>query len=308
MRLEAFAPSTRKTRASQWKSYETFCAEFHLNVFPLTSENISRFLVWKSSTVSYVTLNNYVSALNVIGKINDQRVDLREDYVIHLTLRGLRRILGDFSQPMDPLSPSDLIRIRAHVNWSSRKEAAVWTGILLAFRTLLRKSHFFEATQEDVHLLTKWEVKWTSWGFIIIISRSKTIQFGQRKFEAPVCRCQGLLCAVSALRDLWGRGPQVQDSPIISDEKDEPIQYRDALRPLKDWCKKAHIDKNVGLHSLRRGMATYMKEQGFSLLDIQLAGDWQSLSVLRYLSTSSERKKNIDWEIASSFPISWINV
>lgn len=90
--------------------------------------------------------------------------------------------------------------------------------------------------------------------------------------------------------------------PILSDSKGEPIRYCDALRLLKMWCEKANIKKNVGLHSLRRGMATYMKDLGYSLLDIKAAGDWQSLSVLRYLTTSVERKRDVDLAIARTFP------
>lgn len=108
VKLEAFAPNTRRTRASQWRVYEKFCAEFNLSYYPITSENTSRFLVWKSSSVAYVTLNNYVSALNVFRKINGEKTDLREDFAVNLSLRGLRRILGDVSLPVDPIASKGL--------------------------------------------------------------------------------------------------------------------------------------------------------------------------------------------------------
>lgn len=108
LKMEAFAPITRKTRESQWHCYEDFCGEFKLKMFPITPETVCWFLVWKSSTVCYVTLNNYMSAIKVLCKINRLELNLREDYAIELTLRGLRRILGDQSKPMDPLLPRDL--------------------------------------------------------------------------------------------------------------------------------------------------------------------------------------------------------
>lgn len=302
VRMEAFAPNTRRTRASQWRVYESFCEEYGLSCFPINSENTCRFLVWKSSTVSYVTLNNYVSALNVVLKINGSKDDLREDYAVHLTLRGLRRLLGDAATPMDALLPRDLLKIKSQVNFVSMLERAVWVGILLAFRTLLRKSHFFCDEGESVHLLARSELSWQPWGLKITISRSKTIQYGQRKYECPVNFCGGPLCAVSALRDYWRLCPDSPHAPLLSNGKGAPVQYRAALGLLKKWSSKSGVGKTVGLHSLRRGMATHMKNMGFSLLDIQAAGDWQSLAVLRYLSTSAERRKDIDLTIASSLP------
>lgn len=195
VRLEAFAPNTRCTRASQWKMYENFCKEFALTCYLITVKNTCRFVVWKSTSVSYVTLNNYVSALNVFRKINGEKTDLCDDYAIHLTLRGLRRILGDVSMPVDALLPEDLIKMKLYVNFKVPLEHAVWVGILLAFRTLLRKSHFFVSTDENEHLLPRTEVIWEPRGLRISISRSKIIQFGQRLFEAPVNYCYRPLCA-----------------------------------------------------------------------------------------------------------------
>lgn len=108
--------------------------------------------------------------------MNDQCLDLRDDYAIHLTLRGLRQILGDISNPVDPLLPDDLLKIRQFVKFDSMVEWGTWTGVLLAFCSLLRKGHFFSTPDEDHNLLSWAEVKMSQWGLMITISRSKTIQ------------------------------------------------------------------------------------------------------------------------------------
>lgn len=302
VKLEAFAPSTQRTRGSQWNVYERFCDRFSLQVIPMSAENVCRFLVWKCGDVSYVTLNNYVSSLNVLNKLNEGTINLRDDYTVQLTLRGLRRILGDRSSPVEPLLPSELLRIRRWVNDAIPEEWGAWTCILLAFRTLLRKGHFVSDGNEDIELLSRSEVQWKPWGINIVISRSKTIQFGQRHFETPVSYCKGELCAVTALRKYWSRCPASPIGSILCDESGRPMKYKYVLSTLKKWAAKAGIKKTVGLHSLRRGMATFMKDCGFSLLDIQSAGDWQSLAVLSYLSTSPDRRRHIDATTASFFP------
>lgn len=226
VRLEAFAPSTRRTRNLQWRINEQFCLSFKLPVFPMLAENVCRFLVWKSKEAGYVTLNNYVSALNVLNKLNGQRVDIREDYSILLTLRGLRRILGDVSNPMDPLLPNELIKMSKWVNGMVVKEWGAWTAILLAFRSLLREGHFLSDGKEDMELLTRQEIHWEQWGLRIMISRSKTIQFGQRHYEVPISYCEGPLCAVSAFRRYWTTAPASKDCSVLSDSLGKQMQYR----------------------------------------------------------------------------------
>lgn len=97
--MEAFAPSTMKTKAAQWRVYEQFCELYDLQPLPIEVENVCRFLVYKSDTVCYTTFNNYVSALNILSKTDKGSCDLRDDFAVSLTLQGLRRILGDSSLP-----------------------------------------------------------------------------------------------------------------------------------------------------------------------------------------------------------------
>ena len=142
VRLQAFAPSTRRTRQSQWNQYFKFCELTRLEPFPVLPSNVSRFLVHVSEQVSFTTLNNYVSALNALLRPRSDFTDLRQDYGLILVLRGLRCIKGDATEPMDPLLPSDLLKIHQVVNHSDSLEHLVWIIVVLAFRTLLRKSHF----------------------------------------------------------------------------------------------------------------------------------------------------------------------
>lgn len=88
--------------------------------------------------------------------------------------------------------------------------------------------------------------------------------------------------------------------PVVSSKNGHPISYSVALKLLKKWCKLANIKNNVGFHSLRRGAATYMYSLGFSIHDIKVEGDWQSLAVLLYLSSAMNHRIDIDKKIADS--------
>ena len=92
----------------------------------------------------------------------------------------------------------------------------------------------------------------------------------------------------------------VPSGPFICNVDGGSISYDAALTQLKAWCKSSRIDKDVGFHSLRRGGATHMHEIGINLQDIRMAGDWQSMCVLIYLSSSPDRKLEIAKKMARS--------
>lgn len=304
IRGEAFAPSTRKTRQSQWNRYYDFCNKFGLPRFPILAENVCRFLVFVSNKVCYTTLNNYVSSLNLLLRMQQgKRIDLRDDFGVILTLRGLKRILGAETKSKEPLYPEELLQIFQFVCLDKPCELSVWLGILLCFRSLLRKGHFFADDVNECHLLTMDDIVFCDWGFQITVNSSKTIQFKERSFVIPIRYCVGDLCVASQLKLYFERFPRRSTDPVLGLCKNgvtKPISYNIAISLLKKWCGMAGIHKDVGFHSLRRGAASHMHSIGVSLVDIKTAGDWQSMCVLRYLSVSSDRRKEMERKFASS--------
>lgn len=294
---EAFAESTKKTRRSQWRKYREFVDKWGLPYLPIEPLNVCRFLYEASNDLCYNSLNNYVSALNLLSKLNNG-CDLRHDFGVHLMLMGLKRIKGDVVKPKDPLMPPDLVKIFQQVNLQDHTELSIWVGVLFCFRTLLRKCHVFPSQDLDAHLLCRRDVLYKDWGFVAIVPTSKTNQFRQRIFESPVTYSNSELCIASQLKLYWSKMGGVDTWPVVSTKNGKAISYNVALKTLKKWCAKAKITKDVGFHSLRRGAASYMYSLGLSIHDIKVEGDWQSLAVLLYLSTSMDRRIEIDKNIS----------
>ena len=304
IKLQAFAPNTLLTRLSQWRKYYAFCDQHDIKSLPVTPQNVCRFLVSVGDTLTYTTLNNYVSALNVLGKFYNGAFDLRNDFGVIFLLRGFRRLKGDASHPKAPLSPGDLKRIAAVVNYKDPTERVIWVIILLAFRTLLRKSHFVSAHADDQeHLLRVIDLTFTDWGCSLRINSSKTIQFSERNFDIPINYAKKPLCAVTALKDYLGHMPRAPTEFLFtlpSKGSLTPVSYSLALDQLKTWCNRCDIRKDIGFHSLRRGAACHMHSLNIGLLSIQMAGDWQSLCVLKYLSEDFAQKRKIEDLVSSS--------
>lgn len=300
LRKFAWADSTRKTREYQWRKYINYCDRVSSTPLPFNSEIVCTFLLHLAlQGLKYSTINNEVSALILFGKLNDSPYDLRSDFDVHLTLKALRRILGDCAEAKDELFPSELLKIRAQVNMDVPHELVVWTGILFLYRSLLRKSHVFSG-EFDFHLLKRSEVQITEYGLLVTVNRSKTIQFAERKSQIPICYVGGPLCIVTLLKDFISRHPTPMNSPLLSRMCDDELiipRYDRALLCLKRWGARAGLKKELGMHSLRRGAATMMSMAGFALEDIKDRGDWRSTAVLRYLAYPLPRKIDIDRKV-----------
>ena len=304
IKLQAFAPNTLKTRRSQWNKFYTFCQDFDLQPLPVTPQTVCRFLVAVGDHLSFSTINNYVSALNTLGKFNNSDFDLRKDYGVLLLLRGFRRIKGDSSNPKEPISPADLRKIYNYVDISDPLQLLIWLIILLAFRSLLRKSHFVATSQEDYeHLLKKGDIPFFPWGCKITVNSSKTIQFHERSFEIPIYYASHHLCAATLLKSYLSKSSKSDSDFLFTTQrngKDLPVYYSVALNWLKTWSNLANLDKNIAFHSLCRGAASHMNRLNIPLISIQKAGDWQSLCVLNYLSIDFKQKQNVERMVSSS--------
>lgn len=301
LRKFAWADSTRKTRDSQWRKYLCYCERVAVTPLPLDMDIVSTFLLHMAlQGLKYSTINNQVSALILFAKLNDSWCDLRSDFNLQLTLKALRRIIGDSSESKDELFPIELLKIFDQVNLKMDNELCIWTGILFLYRSLLRKGHVFSGEFNE-NLLKRSEVQFTDYGLLVTVSRSKTIQCSERTVQIPVCRVIGPFCIVSLLERFVSHFPVPSDSPLLSrivDDKLVLVSYSTALSSLKRWGMTAGIQKDLGMHSLRRGAATVMSMAGFNLEDIKDRGDWRSIAVLRYLAYPLRRKIAIDQKIS----------
>lgn len=142
---------------------------------------------------------------------------------------------------------------------------------MFLYRTMLRKGHLFPG-ESNSNLLVRANVKFTPYGLIVKVKKSKTIQFRQREIDIPVCYGGGIFCIVQLLRDYFLRLPTVPTAPILSSFSQGNLIYVDypqALSILKRWGLKAGLEKKIGMHSLRCGAATLMSLGGFALEDIK---------------------------------------
>lgn len=172
---------------------------------PAETRTVARFLTFLARTSKFSTVNNYLSAVVVLHKYHGFAANFRETFYIKLVIKGLRRILGDNPCKSIPLTPEQLLMCYGKMDKSNLWLSAAWAAIVLCFRSLLRKSNVLPMSYaDDSHVLLRSDVKFHTWGMVLIVRSSKTIQFRERQLEIPIFAIPNSpLCAVARLKEHW---------------------------------------------------------------------------------------------------------
>ena len=302
----AWAPSTLRTRNSQWKRFISFCQENDLCPLPATPRTVSRFLVFQARSSKYVTVNNYLSAINRLHAFYGHTIDFRGFFLIKLVLAGIKRQLGDKSTQKIPLTPEQMINIHSKLDLSDDNIRSMWCALMLSFRSLLRKSNLVpDNASLSGHLIRRSDIEFTPTGMIIHVHSSKTLQYNDRVLDIPISTMSSpVFCVVTMMKEHFKSFEAGLEEPLFMKKSPKgvsPVLYADLLHFLKNCVSLIGLNPaDVGLHSMRRSGAAFLHHIGTPLEDIRCIGDWRSLAVLSYLITPPHRMRDIEVKASTS--------
>lgn len=302
----AWAESTLRTRDSQWKRYINFCFSNNLVPVPAEVSTVARFLVNLAKTCVFSTCNNYLSSIITLHKFLGFERSFRDYFVISMVMQGLGRHLGKTVSQKVGMSPQDFVKIHARLDFSDVNVITMWGALMLAFRSLLRKSNIVQTVSGNMDMvLSRADVEFTSDGIILHVRKTKTIQRKEYVLQIPVYYVKTVsLCAASMLTTHMVRTEHIKDGPLFYLVKKgvwKPLLYSDLLKFLKHCVSLIGLrPEEVGLHSMRRSGAAFLHSIGVSLVDIMNAGDWRSLAALAYLISPLDRKIHIESQASAA--------
>ena len=192
------------------------------------------------------------------------------------------------------------------VNLLDQNERAMWSAIVFSFRTLLRKSNLEVSDSTDIHVIKRSSVIFYSWGMLVMVSSTQTIQYGQRVLQVPITWAPGHpLCAVFwTLQHMRDFPEQMGSSNLFRlhvKGKTVNMSYSRLLDYVKLLLRKSGLEsEGVGLHSLRRAGSSFMHSIGLSLEDIRQAGDWASMAALVYLAKPISSRIDMDHRVSAA--------
>lgn len=91
LRRCAFAPTTWRTRKSQWKCFFEFCASIGVAPLPADVETVSLFIAHLSLGREFSTVNNYVGSIVSLHHVHDLQAPDLSHFKIKQALAGLKQ-------------------------------------------------------------------------------------------------------------------------------------------------------------------------------------------------------------------------
>ena len=209
---------------------------------------------------------------------------------------GIKRAIGTPPQQKLPITPSLLLHLHGTLNFTNSFDSSFRAICLVAFYGLFCKSHLLPMSAQKFDpskQLTKCDFKFFSWGTLVTIRWSKTIQFRERVVEIPLpCITGSKLCPTRAVLHAF----QFSTSPVAHSQAfawvDTPLStkpriftYNMFLSKLRDHLLSMGINpQSYAGHSFRRGGASFAYQSGVPLELIKALGDWRSDMILIYLT------------------------
>lgn len=252
------AEGTMKNILVQWRAFDEFCYEFHLNEWPTTTDTLCLFaqhLAKRMRSVKVIEAYLYgVVQLHLYAGVKPP--DLKH-FKVKLTLRGLKRTLKHRVKQPKPLTTDLLLKIKQQLNSKNTEHVVLWAILLTGFFLLLRKSNLVPDKQDTFDpgkQLCKKHIKVTDKVVKVSISWSKTIQFQQKKLKLKMYALKdNPLCPVQAFKRLFlVTNPQPHQSCFLA-SNGLPFSYNMLNYRIKKYLKLAGVKKykRYSTHSLQ---------------------------------------------------------
>ena len=263
---------------------------------PASTVNICRYIVYLARTKRFSSINQYLNIIRLLHLENNLPHPYENNYHITSLLKGVKRVKGDIPNAKSVLHITEIHAMKASLDLSCLKDLQVWCAILLCFYGLLRISSVTvpsKSSWDATKILTRKDITVSPTGCILHFKHSKTLQFGERIFQAvipllphsPTCPTRTL---VSFLQQAGEIPP---DAPALSFRSEggtvETLTAQSVRRHLHQLVRAIGLHpSSYNTHSLRRSGATYLLSLGVTVDIIKILGDWKSDCVFKYLKPS----------------------
>ena len=280
--------------------YSNFCGLYGLKPFPCNPDQACLYASFLSAFMAPSSIHNYISALWSHHRALGLEA-FPSNYILQQTLRGIRRLGSSSRRPRHPLSVEELRAFFLCINTILPLDLVFWSALTLAFRALLRKSHYTPSP----HTLRWRDVSLYPDHLVLLIPSSKTDQFSSRPHRIVLNSSPGCcLCPVKWLTEL-SRAHRPLEGDLIFRLPTPggfiPMDYSWFNSRLKALSARVGLSPvTVSSHSLRHGGASLMASLGSTMMDIRARGGWSSSAMFRYLHHSIASLRRLDKLVSDS--------
>ena len=247
------------------------------------------------------SIRNYVSGLKVLHKLLNLPFPAYSHIQVHLTFKGLDKILAHVPNRAAPISPQMLGKVYNILDFSDPTHLVFWTLFLFMFFLFARKSQFIPQSSSPAHtvnLVKRGHILYSQGILNVVFTWTKTHQTGGEPLVIPLVPIPGsVLCPVRAYLSMIKAVPATSKSPafVIPLSKTlSPITYSVFHQVLRKCLAQIGLNpKQFSSHSFRRGGATFAYSLGIRGEMIQTQGDWASDAYKKYLEFDYDTRVNV---------------
>ena len=183
---------------------------------PATSYRICLYAAFLACTHKASSISQYISTIGLLHKEYGLPNPLTDNYFVSSLLRGIKRVKGNSCAEKLPITIHMLFCIWCTLNLCCSFHDSDWAACFTAFFGMFRKSNLlpYSASSFDSNKqLTKADFTFKSWGVLVYMKWSKTIQFRDRAVLIPFSFIpDSPLCPVQAIQHAFSFLPHAKDS------------------------------------------------------------------------------------------------
>lgn len=273
-----------------------FCEFMGYAPVPIHPNNLLQYAAFLARSLKPTSIKCYLNIIGVLHKEFGLPNPLLNNWALKSLLTGINRVAGTPPSQKLPITPALLTRIHSTLDFTSSFDSSFWAICLVAFFGMFRKSHLLPTSSnsfDHTKQLTKTDFNINSWGFLITIRWSKTIQFRERVVQIPIpCIPYSVLCPTTATTHAFqftdGAPPKTQAFAWTDNTPRHNLHYFTYsmfVSKLRKHLSQVGVPPNsYAGHSFRRGGASFAYQSGIPLELIKALGDWRSDTILIYLT------------------------
>ena len=188
----AFALSTRATYRTHLRSYLRFCLYFGRTPVPADNLTLKAYVAFLARSINPNGINSYLNIVRIMHSEAGLPNPLCDNWDLKMVKRGVSRQLGVPPVQKMPITVDILLKLYMNVDVESAFDLSYWAACLIGFYGLLRKSTLLPKSLHSAiseGLLRSDVINLRSDSFVLMIRKSKMIQFGQRVLQLPFVCC-----------------------------------------------------------------------------------------------------------------------
>ena len=261
---------------------------------PVETTHLLQYAAFLARSLKPPSVRSYLNIVGILHKEFGLPNPLLNNWPLKSLLTGINRAKGSPPNQKLPMTPDMLGHLYSQLNFASSFDSSFWAICLVLFYGMFRKSHLLPHSArafDPTRQLTRADFRFHTWGMLITIRWSKTIQFRERVVEIPLPRIpNSKLCPTTATLhafQLSRSSSQAFTWNTADDTAGEAniFTYNMFMTKLRSHLTK--LGYNPALyagHSFRRGGASFAYRAGVPLELIKALGDWHSDTILIYLT------------------------